>query len=473
MDAPSAEGSSKLDRSLRRQVVIVLFSTSLLVVLAVIWLLVLGHDSSAAQSAARTSRSRTIVLLARLHSHLMLLFGLTGAILVSQALGMYVPLLRRHAAAVAELTRQHARARIAAGRDERAGRLQAGLEMTDDDASVAALAVRAAVQAAPGQHTQLLLADSSRAHLREAAFSETASSERPAVAGPVDPLPDCPSVSASAHGCGVETPVRCPAVQQVRTLAFSSSESLDACPHLARRAVQFGQGAQAPLSAVCAPLSFMGTSFGVLHSYGPAGEAATATEIDELRAVASAAASRIGLLRALADSQLQAAADPLTGLYNRRTLGSRLARLGVADEPYVIAMLDLDHFKILNDTYGHETGDKALRVFAQTLRSAIRDTDQAFRYGGEEFTLVLPATTLDDAGVLCRRLRESLAERLASGDLPGFTVSIGLADHTRGDTPEDVLLAADGSLLAAKAGGRDRAVMSGRHSEHNVFETVS
>lgn len=438
------EDSSGLDRPLRRQVLIVLSSSGLLIGLAVIWLLVLGHDSRAAQAAAATSPSRVVALLRLLRAHMLWLFALTGVVLACQAVGMYVPLLRRLTATVNSQNLSYERARFAAAREERAGRLQAGLEMTDDDAGVAALAVRAAVIAVPGQRTHLLLADSSRAHLREAACSDSGDGD------------------TSTVGCGVETPARCPAVQQVRTLAFTSSEGLDACPRLAGRTVHLGPaGAAGPLAAVCAPLSFMGTSFGVLHSYGPASAAATSGEVDELRAVASAAASRIGLLRALADSQLQAAADPLTGLSNRRALSSRLAHMGTAGEPYVIAMLDLDHFKVLNDTYGHETGDKALRVFAQTLRAAIRDTDQAFRYGGEEFAVILPSATLDEAAAVCERLQANLAKRLSAGDLPDFTVSVGIADHTSGETAEDVLAVADAGLLSAKAAGRDRTVLCG------------
>ncbi|MHB1615569.1 MAG: GGDEF domain-containing protein [Actinomycetes bacterium] len=441
---------------LRSYVLLVLANTGGLLGLAMVWLVVLERDTTRMGSAAQVGPAAAAAAAHGLRTHLLVLFSVTGLVLLVQALAVYVPLIRRVSRAVHRQARSHERASERALVEERTAQLQAGLAMTEDDVAVANLAVRAAGTANPRMHVQILLADSSRAHLHQAA--STHPDARVRAVDPRDPGP------SEVVGCPVQTPARCPAVQQVRTLVFTSSQGLDACPRLAGRHLPLGPGDLPPgLSAVCAPLSFQGTSFGVLHCYGPRDQVPSTDQVDQVGTIAGAASTRIGLLRALSDSQMQASVDPLTGLLNRRALARQMARLGSAGEPYVIAMCDLDHFKTLNDTYGHETGDKALRAYSHVVRTSIRAQDIAARYGGEEFVLLLPGTDLVAATGLCQRLRENLARHLASGEIPVFTVSIGLADQSAGTDPEQVLAAADVALLDAKAAGRDQTVLAGAH----------
>jgi diguanylate cyclase (GGDEF)-like protein/PAS domain S-box-containing protein len=170
---------------------------------------------------------------------------------------------------------------------------------------------------------------------------------------------------------------------------------------------------------------------------------------------------RVQLQEALRE---QAIRDPLTGLLNRRfldeTLPRELARCQRTGESLVVAMLDLDRFKGLNDTYGHEAGDQVLRAVGALLRGSVRSADLACRYGGEELTLILPGTTLEDARVRLDALRESISQirvRYREGELPAITVSVGLAAAARNETDAAALVSrADTALYRAKAQGRNR-----------------
>ncbi|HEX4128212.1 MAG TPA: GGDEF domain-containing protein [Acidimicrobiales bacterium] len=121
---------------------------------------------------------------------------------------------------------------------------------------------------------------------------------------------------------------------------------------------------------------------------------------------------------------------------------------------------DLDHFKRLNDTFGHAAGDRALRTFAQVLRDSLRPADISGRYGGEEFVIILPECPVDEARQVLERVRERLAERIVVADLPPFTISFGLASSGPAETFDEVVALADAALLRAKAGGRDQIVIA-------------
>ena len=121
---------------------------------------------------------------------------------------------------------------------------------------------------------------------------------------------------------------------------------------------------------------------------------------------------------------------------------------------------DLDHFKDLNDTFGHAAGDRALRTFSQVLRDSLRPADIPGRYGGEEFVIVLPDCPVDEARQVLERVRERLAERIVVADLPPFTISFGLASSDHATDFDQVVALADAALLSAKAGGRDQVVTS-------------
>jgi diguanylate cyclase (GGDEF)-like protein len=128
---------------------------------------------------------------------------------------------------------------------------------------------------------------------------------------------------------------------------------------------------------------------------------------------------------------------------------------------FALVMTDLDLFKSLNDTHGHETGDRALRVFAETLRDGIRSEDLACRYGGEEFVVMLPGAEIHEAIEVMEGVRESLARITRRGDVPSFTASFGIAHSSDADDLEDLFLRADRALFAAKDAGRDCICIDG------------
>ena len=156
--------------------------------------------------------------------------------------------------------------------------------------------------------------------------------------------------------------------------------------------------------------------------------------------------------------------DGLTGLYNQRYLRRHLGGLLESGQSHEIAvlMIDVDHFKAVNDSEGHAAGDKALRAVAETLRSNIRVFDSLARYGGEEFAVVMPGTGADDAAVAAERLRaavEAAPVESAAGVRHQLTVSIGVACGGDAPTTPDALLnAADRALYQAKRTGRNRVV---------------
>jgi diguanylate cyclase (GGDEF)-like protein len=177
-----------------------------------------------------------------------------------------------------------------------------------------------------------------------------------------------------------------------------------------------------------------------------------------MEALAEQAGLRIGVLRAMASSQLQATTDPLTGLLNRRSLEADLSVLHSGDHRFAVAFIDLDHFKVLNDTFGHETGDRALRSFARVLRSTARESDLVCRWGGEEFVIVFPDASAAQVEPIAQRIAGNLADAVLTGDVPPFTISVGLADSDSASEPAEVIRAADEAMFRAKQNGRDRIV---------------
>ena len=172
------------------------------------------------------------------------------------------------------------------------------------------------------------------------------------------------------------------------------------------------------------------------------------------------------LAQALEQIRQLATHDDLTGLLNRRAMLDRMQleqrRSLRSGSPLLIAQLDIDHFKAVNDTHGHAAGDLVLQSFADTVRRNVRDTDVLARWGGEEFVLLLCDTPASDAVALMERLRQAVQAMqvpVAQGGQPiTVTVSIGLARHTPADPLAGTLERADRALYAAKAGGRNRVV---------------
>lgn len=152
----------------------------------------------------------------------------------------------------------------------------------------------------------------------------------------------------------------------------------------------------------------------------------------------------------------QSTVDPLTGITNRRTMDSMLAEWLASKVPHVIILLDLDHFKSVNDTYGHAVGDKVLQFLARQMESVARDGDVCCRYGGEEFVMLLPNTTVEGAKLVAEQLRKTLADTVSPCGRP-ITLSAGIASYpAMANTTEALIEAADDALYLAKQEGRNQ-----------------
>ncbi len=177
-------------------------------------------------------------------------------------------------------------------------------------------------------------------------------------------------------------------------------------------------------------------------------------------------AAAMDALRAeLETARAEAMTDALTGLPNRRAFDNRLPELLAAAaetmRPLALLMLDLDHFKSINDRFGHAVGDAVLRRTAQTVRSVLREQDMAARTGGEEFCAVLPETSLNDAMEIAERLRlavaaQALTLRSTGTRLQGISISIGLAMARSEEEPGALIERADAALYRAKQSGRNQ-----------------
>jgi diguanylate cyclase (GGDEF)-like protein len=338
------------------------------------------------------------------------------------------------------LTTMMDRLRAEADRDGFSKQVVEALEMADGERAAFEVVSRVMGSVAPDRPMELLLADSSRVHLERAA-------QHP---------------SAGAPGCPVESPFHCVAVRRGNAVTFPDSDALNACPCLRGRP-------EGKISAFCMPVSFMGRSLGVLHVTGPAEQPPSAEQIANLTTLGLQAGGRIGTLRAFQRTQQQASTDPLTGFRNRRAAEESVRGLRARQVPYALIVCDLDRFKMLNDTHGHAAGDNALRLFADTVRSVLRTDDIAARWGGEEFTLVLPRAGAAEAAEIAERIRQSLARRLLEAKSPPFTASYGVCDASMGSTFEELIRLADDALYRAKEAGRDRVRVAGPALDHDAL----
>jgi diguanylate cyclase (GGDEF)-like protein len=310
-------------------------------------------------------------------------------------------------------------------------RLANALDMSEGEPEVIDVIERSFAEVLHGSPVELLLADNSHAHLL-----------RMAGIGPDGDLP-C---------CSVDSPDRCPAARRAQIQVFPDSDVLDACPKLRNRP-------QGRMSALCVPVSIMGRTVGVIHATGEPEVEVEDNQVSDLATLAKLAGARIGLLRVMAETQLQASTDTLTGLLNRRSFSERVATGPSQEHPVAVAMADLDHFKTLNDTYGHETGDRALRLFARVLRDTLRSGDVVCRYGGEEFAIAFPNCSAIDATKALDTVRSQLDAAITMAGLPKFTSSFGITDAEPGEELAAALRRADDALLTAKQQGRDQVVL--------------
>ena len=208
------------------------------------------------------------------------------------------------------------------------------------------------------------------------------------------------------------------------------------------------------------PLNVGGELFGALVL---GGEAFDDEQVETASSLAAQAAVALENAQLHTIVERQALVDPLTGLANRRSLEESLqeevSRAQRFDGTVCLVLADLDRFKTINDRYGHPTGDRALRVFAQTVQDVVRQVDHAGRWGGEEFALVLPGTDVPGGVALAERIRETLAAReirATSGEVVQLTASFGVAAHPRNGDHSSLVAAADEALYWAKRDGRDR-----------------
>jgi diguanylate cyclase (GGDEF)-like protein/PAS domain S-box-containing protein len=218
---------------------------------------------------------------------------------------------------------------------------------------------------------------------------------------------------------------------------------------------------------LCVPLIVQGGTIGLLCLTG-AGKVA-GSEMRQQLATAVGESIKMSLynLKLREELREQAIHDPLTGLSNRRYLEENLERelhrAQRGKSPLCVVMVDLDNFKRFNDTFGHDTGDSMLRELAQALGETLRKSDIACRYGGDEFVLVLPDSTLEATRHRVEQIQAKIKEkasRQGGPTLGQITISVGIAGAPEhGSTPVELIHAADLALFAAKQAGRDRVVV--------------
>ncbi|KWV16105.1 diguanylate cyclase [Xanthomonas translucens] len=251
-------------------------------------------------------------------------------------------------------------------------------------------------------------------------------------------------------------PAECWALRRDKTHFVHALRHDAACAHLREDPQAVGA------SSACIPLSAQGTQLGFVFLAGPG-----PGPLPRI-AIAEAAAEQLSLalsnLRLRESLRRQSIRDPLTGLFNRRyleeSLNHELARCARRSVPLSLLMLDVDHFKHFNDLHGHGGGDSLLAAVGQMLASRLRGEDIACRYGGEEFTVILPETDAEAALAIAEQIREAaqhMSTTLDGKALPGVTLSIGLACYSRdGVVATTLLRKADAALYRAKRSGRNQ-----------------
>jgi diguanylate cyclase (GGDEF)-like protein len=219
---------------------------------------------------------------------------------------------------------------------------------------------------------------------------------------------------------------------------------------------------QFPLAVI--PLMFQDRFIGALEVVDDnPGRTWQDNEILLLRTVANQVAVAINHADLFSQMQQQALTDALTGCYNRRSFEMQLdrelqlaTRLG---QPLALLMLDLDRFKQLNDTVGHDAGDNALRLLAECFHQELRAVDTAARFGGDEFALILPGADPEGALIVAERVRSRI-EQILIPDFGPLSASLGIAVHPlHGNARTELVQHADSALYGAKRAGRNRVVL--------------
>ena len=226
------------------------------------------------------------------------------------------------------------------------------------------------------------------------------------------------------------------------------------------RAGQYGR-AEAEGSVLAIPMVVGAQVIGVIElCAAPVAEGST-DAVAVLETMAIHAASAIEGARLHQQTSDMAMSDALTGLSNRRRFDEDLrvecASSARHDRPVSVLMVDVDHFKSYNDTFGHQAGDRALQAVGRLLGGSLRAGDGAYRYGGEEFTLILREAPAEDAAATAERLRAAVEHHFSGPDEPRtVTISVGVATAGASASPEALVAEADAALYEAKRGGRNR-----------------
>jgi diguanylate cyclase (GGDEF)-like protein len=229
--------------------------------------------------------------------------------------------------------------------------------------------------------------------------------------------------------------------------------------------VRFGGSNAGPVRAIAIPLIVGARIVGALEARYADAQVATSQVIEILEMLATHAATAIESARLHEVIEERSQMDALTHLFNRRRLDEdldaeckRCARYG---RPLSFVMLDVDYFKAFNDSHGHPQGDKALQVVADVIAGSVRATDTAYRYGGEEFCIVLRETSGQDAMIFAERVRQRIEQRFATGGMAGLTASFGVADFSaETSTASELVEAADVAMYESKQAGRNRVMLS-------------
>jgi diguanylate cyclase (GGDEF)-like protein len=255
----------------------------------------------------------------------------------------------------------------------------------------------------------------------------------------------------------VNGPTSCPAIRSGRFFEVTSADDPVVCPYMPFRS-----------HYSCVPLVAGGDTVGALF-LEPDHE--SILDVTVLRAAADRVALSLATRRVLETAQRQATTDGLTGLHNRHFLAEQLRlmhSLAVRHgQPYSVIALDVDGLKDVNDTFGHEQGDLALRGLANTMKKSLRASDVGVRTGGDEFLVLMTQSGLEESRIAAERLREAIDLQGRADPKIAITVSAGVAAWRPGRTSEQVMEAADAMLYAAKRAGKDRVL-----AETEVPETA-
>lgn len=228
-------------------------------------------------------------------------------------------------------------------------------------------------------------------------------------------------------------------------------------------------------SYICLPITIGNETLGILQLYSKSKYFFDEPIVSRVKSFIEATKPIISSKRAMMQLNKKAYTDKLTKLYNRNFLESYLqSQIQSTNDNLSVIMMDIDHFKSVNDKYGHAAGDAVLVVFAQVILRCIRKTDLVARYGGEEFIAILPATDTKTAVGIAERIRETIATepmpRLNDIVVPSITCSLGVATYPiHADNKNNIIKVADIALYKAKQGGRNRVEVYNSDLDINIL----